>query len=218
MNTSLRHFQPAPTYTTERRWASARFGVIAAAAVAVALFGRDVATFQILLALLAFSLSYATALALLLAKGRVVKAFSAGLILDSTTLAAGWWTVAASLDGSALTAALNLIVFPLVIIGAVRVGRFHSALWAGSMSWVAVLSYPSAGGDVSPIPVALFLLSVSAAVALTLAALASKLTEDERHAEGKLHRFQVMRSLLRRSVALDARTVDGMRPSAGGPR
>ena len=165
---------PRPSLEVERAWILGRFGLAAAALAGSAIFMRGTSGEFFIYGAGLFALSYNLLLHTLLRQNRLELVYRAGLVLDNVTLLAAWWGVSSSLAGEYQTNDLYLILFPVLIVGVVRLGWLFgtafAALWIGWLASMDLVYSPHTGYDVRQLPVRVMFLGVTAVVALRLVA------------------------------------------------
>lgn len=202
-----------PSRSAEWAWVVGRVAVAMAAAIGAALLARDSPAQLFVYGGAGFALLYDSALAWLLRRGDVRRVFVSGLVLDTATLLFAWWGVVSSLAGLTETNDLYLVVFPVLIIGVVRMGPLlgavYTAMWIGWIWWVNSFYYPADSYDVEQLPIRTMILLVTSLLALRLVARlnaerqraelmageTSKISEIGQHAGASLDGRQIYRSL-----------------------
>jgi PAS domain S-box-containing protein len=116
---------------------------------------------------------YSVALFFLLSRGRGETAFWVGLVADSLALLISWWILAQPPELGAVPTDLYLVLFPVLIVGTIRLGPVLGAVHASAwIVWMAFASWTFHGPDsyaVEQFPVrALFLLLTVWLVALVV--------------------------------------------------
>ncbi len=171
----------------EWAWAIARIVVVLTVAIGAWLFMNGNPAQQYVLAAVGFVLVYDMALAVLIKRGRVAGAFTIGFLLDHVVLLSVWWLTVRHAKVDAPND-LYLILFPVLVIGVVRVGWAlgvaYTVLLIGWMAWAdlryqAIDSYPV---DQLPIRVA-FLVLVAALVTALVYSLQRSRRDAERQSE-----------------------------------
>lgn len=165
---------PRPSVEVERAWILGRFGLVAAALAGSAIFMRGTSGEFFIYGAGLFALSYNLLLHALLRRNRLELVYRAGLVLDNLTLLAAWWGVSSSLAGEFQTNDLYLILFPVLIVGVVRLGWLFgtafATLWIGWLASMDLVYSPHSGYDVRQLPVRLMFLGVTAVLASRLVA------------------------------------------------
>lgn len=173
-----------PSLGAEWAWVLGRIGVVAVCFPSAYVFMRGTGADLFVYGGATFALAYSIPLIVLLRRGQVARVFFAGFILDNLTLLAGWWGVTAMLSGSLQTNDLYLVIFPILLIGVVRLGWFLGALyttvWITWISWANISYYGPGSYDVEQLPIRIPMIAVTSVLALNLVA---KLNSERKRAQ-----------------------------------
>lgn len=198
------------SYSTEWGWAIGRFGVLVAMAAAVLLFMQDTPAFWPLVGLIVFATVYSIAAVLLIRWGSLKAALIAGLVLDNATLLAGWVFFVRAFADASPTNDTYLILFPIVIIGVVRLGwvlgSIYTALWIGWLAVSHIVWYASDSYDVEQLPIRVLFLAATAGLVMWLAYLLERERRFESERRQQAESFEELKSTLLRTVAHEVRS------------
>ncbi|MDO8635324.1 MAG: HAMP domain-containing sensor histidine kinase [Dehalococcoidia bacterium] len=171
---------------TEWAWVAARVGVAATAMIGSAYY-RETFAYLPLLGLAGFALLYDALLALALSRKRLLLAFLVGFGLDNLVLLGGWWVAVSAQAGALQTNDLYLILFPVLVIGVMRLGwllgALYTALWLGWMAWTYLTYFPPESYIVQQIPLRILFMAITAIVVLHLI---SRLASERQRVESLL--------------------------------
>lgn len=185
---------------TEWAWIGGRVGVAATAIVGAFFYLRNSSAHVPLLWLAGFVLAYDVALAFALSRQRLRLAFLIGFCLDNLALLAGWWFAVAAQAGALQTNDLYLILFPVLVIGVMRLGwllgALYTALWLGYTAWTWLTYFPPEAYNVRQIPLRILFIAITAGVVLRLL---SRLASERQRVESLLSDVQRQASQLAES-------------------
>ncbi|NQW17778.1 MAG: GAF domain-containing protein [Chloroflexi bacterium] len=110
------------TAAAEWAWVAGRFGLVLAAIIGTSVFLSGTSAFSLLISLSVIVLAADAGIGWLLYRDSVRQAFIAGLALDTLTILIGWTLGTWLLAGTEHTNDVYLILFPVLVSGAVRLG------------------------------------------------------------------------------------------------
>ena len=173
--------------STEGIWAAGRAVMALTTIVGAIFYLRNTTAYIPVLGLAAFALVYDVAFVIALTQKRVLGTFLVGFALDNLVILGGWWLVASAEAGALQTNDLYLILFPVLVIGAVRLGWvlgiFYTALWLGWMVWTFITYFPPEGYNVQQIPLRLLFIGATVGIVLRLI---SRLASEQKRVESLL--------------------------------
>jgi PAS domain-containing protein len=178
---------PQPSTAMEWAWASARIVVVLTAAIGALLFLEGNPARPAIFWAVGFVILYDIAIAVLIKRAYNRAAFRIGFALDHAVLLAVWWVTVQGGNDSAPND-LYLILFPVVIIGAVRVGwalgLAYTLLLIVWMAWADLRYQPANSYPVDQLPIRVaFLVLVAALVGVLVFNLQRARRDAERHGE-----------------------------------
>ena len=178
---------PQPTAGMEWVWLVARVVVVLAVAAGAVAFLADNSAKPVILGGVYFVLAYDLALGALIQRGRVATAFRVGFALDHIVLLTVWWLTVRDV-AEADPNDLYLMLFPIVVIGVVRVGWVmgvaYTILLVGWMAWADLRYQPVDSYPIEQLPLrAAFLVLVAALTSVLVFQLQSARRRAERERE-----------------------------------
>jgi signal transduction histidine kinase len=178
---------PQPSTAMEWAWASARIVVVLTAAIGALLFLEGNPARPAIFWAVGFVILYDIAIAVLIKRAYNRAAFRIGFALDHAVLLAVWWVTVQGGNDSAPND-LYLILFPVVIIGVVRVGwalgLAYTLLLIVWMAWADLRYQPANSYPVDQLPIRVaFLVLVAALVGVLVFNLQRARRDAERHGE-----------------------------------
>lgn len=178
---------PQSTIHMEWAWAAARIVVVLTVAVGAWLFMGGNPAQRYVLTAVAFVFLYDIGLALLIKRGRVDAAFGIGFVLDHVVLLTVWWLTISSADADTPND-LYLILFPVLVIGVVRVGwafgLAYTVLLIGWMAWADLRFQPADSYPVDQLPIRVaFMVLVAVLVTLLVYNLQRARLDAEKQSE-----------------------------------
>ena len=178
---------PQSTTGTEWAWAAARIAVVLTVALGASLFMGGNPAQRFIMSAVGFVFLYDLALAVLIKRGKVSAAFSIGFILDHVVLLTVWWLTVSHAEADAPND-LYLTLFPVLVIGVVRVGwalgLAYTVLLIGWMAWADLRYQPADSYPIDQLPIRVaFLVLVAALVTVLVYNLQRARREAERQTE-----------------------------------
>ena len=196
LHSPVRAFNVRTTAGAEWAWVAGRFVLIIAAIVGASIFLSDTSAFSLLIGLSVIVLAANAGIGWLLYQDRVRRAFIAGLILDTSTVLIGWTLGTWLLAGTEHTNDVYLILFPILVSSAVRLGwPLGVAQALLFILWVAGINLLLLGSStyaVEQTPIRVLFMGATVGLTVWLVAL---LRREREHAEAKWHESETLAGL-----------------------
>ena len=173
-----------------------RFVLVLAAIIGTSIFLSDTSAFSLLVGLTVVVLASNAGIGWLLYQDRVRQAFIAGLVLDTATVLIGWTLGTWLLAGTEHTNDVYLILFPVLVSSAVRLGwplgvaqALLFILWVAGIN---ILLLGSSTYAVEQTPIRVLFMGATVGLTVWLVAL---LRREREHAEERWHESETLAGL-----------------------
>jgi|GEM_PF-989713 signal transduction histidine kinase len=196
LHSPVRAFNVRTTAGAEWAWVAGRFVLVLAAIIGTSIFLSDTSAFSLLVGLSVIVLTGNAGIGWMLYRDRVRQAFIAGLVLDTFTVLIGWTLGTWLLAGTEHTNDVYLILFPVLVSSAVRLGwplgvaqALLFILWVAGIN---VLLLNSSTYAVEQTPIRILFMASTVGLTVWLVAL---LRREREHAEEKWHESETLAGL-----------------------